>query len=102
MWKRAERFLSLDVTALKQHEYIYVGQLFAVVLVNCGFGPRCLKPIFFGSRVKGPSEVVAPVTPVYDRELRVGLQQLMTAGPIEEANETITKKLDSISERAGS
>ena len=56
--KELERFLSPDAKALKQDEYFYAGQLFAMSLVHCGIGPRCLSPILFDSIINGPSEVL--------------------------------------------
>lgn len=97
-----ERFLSSDAKALKEGEYFYAGQLFSMALVHCGIGPRCLSPILFDSLVKGPSEVVVPVESVYDPELQLGIQGLMSAESVEEANEVIAdKKLEGILELAG-
>ncbi|XP_046863240.1 G2/M phase-specific E3 ubiquitin-protein ligase-like [Xenia sp. Carnegie-2017] len=97
------KVLSLDAKALKEQEYFYAGQLFAMAIVHCGIGPRCLNPVLFDSLVNGPSEIVVPVESVYDLELQVGLQQLISAESVEEANEIIAnKKLDSVLELSGS
>ena len=72
--KEGERHLSLDAKVLKEQEYYCAGQLFAMAIVHCGIGPRCLNPVLFDSLVNGPSEIVVPVESVYELELQVGLQ----------------------------
>ena len=100
--KELERFLSPDAKALKQDEYFYAGQLFAMSPVHCGIGPRCLSPILFDSIINGPSEVFVPIQSLYDQELQISLQQLMSAVSVQEANEVIAEKnLEAILELAG-
>ena len=101
--KEGERHLSLDAKVLKEQEYYCAGQLFAMAIVHCGIGPRCLNPVLFDSIVNEPSEIAVPVESVYDSELQVGLQQLISAESVKEANEiTASKKLYSVLERSGS
>ena len=100
--KELERFLSPDAKALKQDEYFYAGQLFAMSLVHCGIGRRCLSPILFDSIINGPSEVFVPIQSLYDQELQISLQQLMSAVSVHEANEVIAEKnLEAILKLAG-
>ena len=61
-----------------------------MALVHCGIGPRCLSPILFDSLVKGPGKVVAPIESVYDPELQLSLQWLMSAQSVDDANKVIS------------
>ena len=83
------KFLSYNGKALKQAEYFKAGQLFAMALVHCGIGPRCLSPILFDSLVKGPGQVAVPVDSVHDPELKLSLQRLMSAQSVDDANKVI-------------
>ena len=78
--------MSYNGKALKQAEYFKAGQLFAMALVHCGIAPRCLSPILFDSLVKGPGEVAVPIDSVYDPELQLSLQRLMSAQSVDDAN----------------
>ena len=62
-------------------------------LVHCGIGTRCLSPILFDSIINGPSEVFVPIQSLYDQELQISLQQLMSAVSVQEANEVIAEKI---------
>ena len=97
-----QKFLSYDAKALKHGEYFKVGQLLAMALVHCGIGPWCLSPILFDSLVKGPGEVVVLINSVYDPELQLGLQRLMSTQSVNGANEVIAEEqLQGILELSG-
>lgn len=97
-----QKFLSYDAKALKQGEYFKAGQLFSMALVHCGIGPCCLSPILFDSMVKGTGEIVVPIDSVYDPELQLGLQRLMSVQSVVDANKVIIdEKLQGILELSG-
>ena len=80
-----KKMLSCNGRCLEESEYFLAGQFFAISLVHCGIGPRCLSPILFECLIGCPDKVSVSVFDVDDIDIRMNLQNLLQAKTVEDA-----------------